>query len=221
MPPGDNYRVTACANVDTLAAMTWAQANAGGAPKYGQTTELLTVWRKLHVECDSMGAPGGPPPPQDLFGTLTGVNDYLYDQILFDHDANWLPFMQLVGSEVDPNIADGENEAFVVTETANRRVISRCRRILMRPRPSTRSFRVGGATFLLCVVSAICLRKPKVTFCASSNCWGCGWAGCRSARTGRRPLGATAYPPGRALRRPNERLVYRGATQGSLDCASI
>jgi len=78
VPPGDNYRVTACANVDTLAAMTWAEANVGDAPKYGQTTELLTVWRKLWVAFDMMEAP----PASEMFGEVHGV--------IQAKDATWI-----------------------------------------------------------------------------------------------------------------------------------
>jgi len=125
LKPGDNYRVTACANVDTLAAMTWAEANVGDAPKYGQTTELLTVWRKLHVECDSMGAPDGPPPPQDLFGTLTGASTDLGVDYLEDYDTDWRPWDQLTGSLLDTDTGDSVQDDFIVSDNITTTVWAR------------------------------------------------------------------------------------------------
>jgi len=61
MQPGDNFRVAASCNATVLAHVTQAEADSGNAskPKVVKITEMLTVWRKLHVELDSMAAVQG------------------------------------------------------------------------------------------------------------------------------------------------------------------
>lgn len=56
--PGDNYKISA--TILTLSSMTQAQADGVDAlqPKF-VLSEMLTVWRKLHVEVDSMPAISG------------------------------------------------------------------------------------------------------------------------------------------------------------------
>ena len=59
MQPGNNYRAGASTRPGKLAAVTQAQADANAPPQGVRFTPMLTVWRKLHVEVDSMGAEPG------------------------------------------------------------------------------------------------------------------------------------------------------------------
>jgi hypothetical protein len=54
MRPGDNYRFAASANKQELIAMTQAMADKAERPATGRISKILTVWRKLHLELDSM-----------------------------------------------------------------------------------------------------------------------------------------------------------------------
>jgi hypothetical protein len=126
MKPGDNFRVVAYHN-DVSAGGLHAQQNDGtnarvfwgstpvsddDTPDCIKATPLLTVWRKLHVECDDMGAPEAcwifDPP-------ITGTSSSLTETVLTDNQAHWLPYGQLIGAEVDPNKQDSWPDAYVVT----------------------------------------------------------------------------------------------------------
>jgi hypothetical protein len=54
MRPGDNYRFAASANKQELIDMTQAMADKAERPDTGRISKILTVWRKLHLELDSM-----------------------------------------------------------------------------------------------------------------------------------------------------------------------
>jgi len=56
MQPGDNYRFTASPELPNLLEPKYTQENADKAqlPANGRISKKLTVWRKLHVEIDSM-----------------------------------------------------------------------------------------------------------------------------------------------------------------------
>ncbi len=56
MQPGDNYRFTASPELANLQEPKYTQENADAAhlPDNGRISKKLTVWRKLHMEIDSM-----------------------------------------------------------------------------------------------------------------------------------------------------------------------
>jgi len=58
MNPGDNFRIAAALSEDKLAltATTQQMADADAPPPGVKFTPMLTVWRKLHLELDSMTA---------------------------------------------------------------------------------------------------------------------------------------------------------------------
>jgi hypothetical protein len=59
MQPGNNYLAGASGIIDAINAATQVDADANNAPPRVRFTEMLTVWRKLHVETDSMAAVTG------------------------------------------------------------------------------------------------------------------------------------------------------------------
>ncbi len=73
--PGDNYKVIATCNSDYLAGLTVDSLNvkdSDGAPlptAKGKITDMLTVWRRVHVEIDSMGPVTG----NSVSGNITGL----------------------------------------------------------------------------------------------------------------------------------------------------
>jgi hypothetical protein len=56
MQPGNNYRGTASGFADAINGVTQSDADANMPPARVKFTEMLTVWRRLHVELDSMAA---------------------------------------------------------------------------------------------------------------------------------------------------------------------
>jgi len=126
MKAGDNFRVVAY-HTDFPAAGLWAKPDDGtnarvfwgstpvtddDSPDAIKATPLLTVWRKLHVECDDMGSPE---PNWKFNPPLTGESSSLTSTVLTDNTANWYPLGQLIGSEVDPDTQDPDPDAYVVT----------------------------------------------------------------------------------------------------------
>ncbi|UCC31756.1 MAG: hypothetical protein JSU86_05655, partial [Phycisphaerales bacterium] len=57
MQPGDNFRTGASVAQTALDRTTQAQADANSPPDHVVFTDMLTVWRKLHIETDSMVRP--------------------------------------------------------------------------------------------------------------------------------------------------------------------
>jgi hypothetical protein len=60
MQPGDNFRAATSMFSTDLTNTTQMQADANTPPQRVKFTDMLTVWRKLHLELDSMG-PGTDP----------------------------------------------------------------------------------------------------------------------------------------------------------------
>jgi hypothetical protein len=57
MQPGDNFKVTASTSPGQLSQVTQRMADGvDPLPSYVEISEMVTVWRKLHVELDSMAA---------------------------------------------------------------------------------------------------------------------------------------------------------------------
>lgn len=81
MQPGDNFRVAATCDPGLLATLNNdnVPANNQQVPSFnGKITDVLTVWRRLHVEVDSMGAPPGNefwPPAGNMDGKDEAVAD--------------------------------------------------------------------------------------------------------------------------------------------------
>ena len=57
--PGNNYRAAASTIQNAIASVTQSNADANSPPNSVVFSDMLTVWRKLHVEVDSMGAVTG------------------------------------------------------------------------------------------------------------------------------------------------------------------
>ena len=124
--PGDNYRIFAhglntfsdsfTAQFDVVAkqndgdqARLQYARGAGGLVNGNYYSNLLTVWRKLHVERDSMGAPQA----GHVFGLEIGTSTNLTNDTLTDATKNW-PLADLNGGLLDPNTGDQIPEAFEV-----------------------------------------------------------------------------------------------------------
>jgi hypothetical protein len=71
MYPGDNYRVAASLSSSAISEpyLTQAMADAGSPPLGVKFSPMLTVWRRLHVEFDTMSAP----PSTQPFGTVVAT----------------------------------------------------------------------------------------------------------------------------------------------------
>lgn len=128
MQPGDNFRVVASCYSGAEGLGTQALADAGSDPVDGKMTEALTVWRKLWVEQDSMGAPEPLAEGAYLFdgdAALSGNSTALTANSLSDTTKDWRPGNQLSGGEVDSHtgranalgIAIGNTISMVTTAT--------------------------------------------------------------------------------------------------------
>lgn len=112
MQPGDNFRVGA--HVGSLSSVTDDDGPANNNPEVpgqpGKYTQMLTVWRKLHTEVDSMGAP----PP----GTTWGPDDVVVSDVP-DPDTGLfeLAFQDAYVSPVFDTGNDNSNAAFVYNLT--------------------------------------------------------------------------------------------------------
>ncbi len=128
--PGDNYRVTAACINDSTGLGSQGSADYGLTPPVGAMTEMLTVWRSLHIERDAMGAPS----PSEVFGVVTGNSTALSSHhtgsgYLEDDTADWGPTHsewlvtpyrcdQLIGAVVDPNRSDFDPGRYVVWQNS-------------------------------------------------------------------------------------------------------
>jgi len=98
--PGDNYRFAACLVLDNLLEPkhTQEKADLGQPPPEGKISKVLTVWRYLHVEFDTMQ----PPPANEPFGLLAGVSSVITaDTLTAQGNPNW-PVNALEGGVLDP-----------------------------------------------------------------------------------------------------------------------
>lgn len=130
MKPGDNYRVTAACINHSTGLGSQGSADFGLTPPVGAMTEMLTVWRSLHIERDAMGAPS----PGEIFGVVTGNSTALSSHhtgsgYLEDDAADWgpthsewlvtpYPCDQLIGAVVDPNRSDFDPGRYVVWQNS-------------------------------------------------------------------------------------------------------
>jgi hypothetical protein len=57
MQPGNNYRGGASTNLQAVLSTSQSEADTNARPIDVRFSEMLTVWRKLHVEVDSMARP--------------------------------------------------------------------------------------------------------------------------------------------------------------------
>jgi hypothetical protein len=76
MQPGDNFKIAASCNNQTLAGVVIDETNLKDSSgnllptEQIKATEMLTVWRRLHIEVDSMGAVTG----NQVSGTIKSAN---------------------------------------------------------------------------------------------------------------------------------------------------
>lgn len=78
MQPGDNFRAAASAIPGAASGTTQAQVDTNTPPVNVKFTQMLTVWRKLHVETDSMAPVTGNEidvPFTDFSGTGTSLTE--------------------------------------------------------------------------------------------------------------------------------------------------
>jgi len=98
MRPGDNYRITATTSQEADDELTHYKVETGNIPSSVKRTPILTTWRKLHIEFDTMDAP----PSNEPFGTVTGTSSSIGIWILEDNgDPDW-PNGSLNGGVLDP-----------------------------------------------------------------------------------------------------------------------
>lgn len=129
--PGDNFRVAVSCNEESIRALK-ADDGTGAGPEVpsgndpalagfdGLLTEMMTVWRKLRIEFDSMAAADNTAPDEDLFGVVTDTSmmaplgsTALTGTVLTDANETWQPIDQLIGATVDPDTGDADAKAFV------------------------------------------------------------------------------------------------------------
>ncbi len=131
MQPGDNFRVAAQVyGSDMLEALkarqndTQGRVTPGGGEADGQgyaVTPLLTVWRKLRYEVDSMGAPVG----TFVSGQITAVQDdgetaiVTTDQYLIDDVDRFVPGELRQGEAKFAVVASGRYANFAVRVNKN------------------------------------------------------------------------------------------------------
>ena len=98
MRPGDNYRITATTSQEAKDELTHYKVETGNIPSSVKRTSILTTWRKLHIEFDTMDAP----PSNEPFGTITGTSSFIGMWLLVDNsDPDW-PDGSLNGGVLDP-----------------------------------------------------------------------------------------------------------------------
>ena len=113
MQPGDNYRVTAACINHSTGLGSQGSADFGLTPPVGAMTEMLTVWRKLHVERDAMAAPSTAVPGWIFDGDvrLSGTSTIITTTHLQDLTQNWLDpdngEGQLIGGMLNPDTSSG------------------------------------------------------------------------------------------------------------------
>lgn len=99
MKPGDNYKAAASCNEPLLTALTQAQIDQNQIPNGIAVSEMLTVWRKLNVEVDSMG----PPPPDEPFGMIVGTSQSIGTGTLTSQDDPQWATNKLEGAVLNPS----------------------------------------------------------------------------------------------------------------------
>ncbi|HUX00189.1 MAG: hypothetical protein WBD63_07740 [Phycisphaerae bacterium] len=101
MQPGDNWRFAVAWGDGAqarLQAMTQPQADTCQPPDGVAESEMLTTWRKVHVEFDTMEAPDSEP-----FGTVTGNSSKITnDSLQAQGEPNWVA-TKLEGGVLDPD----------------------------------------------------------------------------------------------------------------------
>jgi hypothetical protein len=91
MQPGDNFRAGASLVQTAIDGTTQTQADTNNPPQYVKFTEMLTVWRRLHVELDSMGPVTGNKiitAFTDMVGTGTALTEARGISTIDDGSAN-------------------------------------------------------------------------------------------------------------------------------------
>ncbi|MHC4214503.1 MAG: hypothetical protein ACYSWP_14150 [Planctomycetota bacterium] len=97
--PGDNYRVTATTSPGHNDELNHHKVQTNSLPSTVKRTDMLTTWRKIHVDFDSMDAPPANEPFDTVTGTSVGITD---DMLVALVDPNW-PTNSLNGGVLDPN----------------------------------------------------------------------------------------------------------------------
>ena len=101
MQPGDNWRFCAAKEEDeaALRGMTQNQADRWQPPPRVAESRMLTTWRKLHVERDSMGADYYTGSSTALSATeLTDNNQIWMPQQFCEYNEDWIVFPKTNGT---------------------------------------------------------------------------------------------------------------------------
>ena len=124
--PGNNVRVVVSTakeimnQDDPWDEVTWERVDSdsgAGLPSQVERSDMLTSWRKLHIEFDVMDAP----PASEPFGTVTGTSTKISNVGLWDDcspsDPDW-PTGSLEGGVLDPDgLSAGTSVDFVGGQT--------------------------------------------------------------------------------------------------------
>ena len=118
MHPGDNFRVAARADADYLAGCHTNNTPSikdasGNTVSEDHMTDMLTVWRRLHVEVDSMG-------PEYDTGTSTGLTA----TVLTDATKHWATYQfNLYGEDWQLNPDTTQGTTFSVSNTTTNTIV--------------------------------------------------------------------------------------------------
>jgi hypothetical protein len=113
MQPGDNFRITASASETQLGEVTQFLIDYGNLPSGVILSRMLTTWRKLWIEQDSMGAvPEIGNEKNHVAGTASGYEPY--DQ---SHDRTWIHLGQNLPAPFDDVNQFKYGIYFTVTKT--------------------------------------------------------------------------------------------------------
>jgi len=112
MRPGDNYKVIASCSEDYIENLTLEDFEEG--PAHGESTEMLTVWRRLGVEFDHMGEP----PAAQKFGIVSGTSQKITSTVLHSQGTPGWAVNCLQGGVLDPEgVTPGNAVDFVNDNT--------------------------------------------------------------------------------------------------------
>lgn len=116
MKPGDNFRVGAdCSDLASVTDNDVPTANDSSVPgQPGKYTEMLSVWRKLYVEVDGMGAP----PSSEPFGTISGTSSKIEANALESQGTPGWPSDALNGGVLNPDGNTAANSVDYVSGTS-------------------------------------------------------------------------------------------------------
>ena len=115
MRPGDNYRIAASTSQTQLNQMNMTMANNNSPPTGVIISPMLTTWRVLHVEFDTMEDPDDPDYIEP-FGVINRTSRAIYSNSLVSTGAPYWPTDSLYGSVLLPTASNAPNIVNYVNE---------------------------------------------------------------------------------------------------------